>query len=157
MSAVFRIFHILSNIVSDMSFFRDLGRILSQESNAGANEAVPDLTFHQVSTDAELDKAYAASMEKPVVLFKHSATCPISSMARRRIKHLQDANDPPVYEVVVQSARSLSQKLAEDLGIRHESPQVILLHKQSPVYDTSHHLINVEDIRDAAAQAQQAE
>lgn len=140
-----------------MSFFRDLGRILSQEGKGGEDDAPPDFTFHRISTDVELDQAYTASMEKPVVLFKHSATCPISSMARRRIKHLQDANDPPVYELVVQSARSLSQKLAQDLGIRHESPQVILLHKQSPVYDTSHHLINVEDIRDAAAKAQQAE
>ncbi len=140
-----------------MSFFRDIGRILSQESQQADNGTTPDLTFHPLSTASQLEEAFAASMEKPVILFKHSATCPVSAMARRRIKHLQDANDPPVYEVVVQSSRSLSQKLAQDLGIRHESPQVILLHKQSPVYDTSHHLINVEDIRDAAAQAQQAE
>ncbi|MEM8487673.1 MAG: bacillithiol system redox-active protein YtxJ [Bacteroidota bacterium] len=140
-----------------MSFFREIGRILSQESNREDNDTTSNLTFRPLSTAMELEEAFTASMEKPVILFKHSATCPVSAMARRRIKQLQEAGDPPVYEVVVQSARSLSQKLAQDLGIRHESPQVILLHKQSPVYDTSHHLINVEDIRDAAAHALQAE
>ena len=140
-----------------MSFFRDIGRILSQEGKQEDNANTPNVAFHPLKTESQLEEAYAASMTEPVVLFKHSATCPISAMARRRIKHLQDSNDPPVYEVVVQSARPLSQKLAQDLGIRHESPQVILLHKQSPVYDTSHHLINVEDIRDAVAQAKQAE
>ncbi len=140
-----------------MSFFRDIGRILSQEGNKEDDANTMNAAFHPLDTESQLEEVYAASMHNPVVLFKHSATCPISAMARRRIKHLQESDDPPVYEVVVQSSRALSQKLAQDLGIRHESPQVILLHKQSPVYDTSHHMINVEAIRDAAAQAKQAE
>lgn len=132
-----------------MSFFRDIGRILLQEQESGIDVPSSDIVINNLGSEDALAAALDRSLSEPVLIFKHSATCPISAMARRRILHLHEEGDPPVYEVVVQSARPLSQKLEQDLGIRHESPQAIILHKQAPIYDASHHFITVEDIRSA--------
>ncbi|MFK7843826.1 MAG: bacillithiol system redox-active protein YtxJ [Rhodothermales bacterium] len=140
-----------------MSFFRDMGRFLSQEQEQGENTPASPVALHGLKDEDQLAKAFEMSDSEPVVIFKHSVTCPISSMARRRILHLNDNEDPEVFELVVQSARGLSQKLEQDLGIRHESPQVIILHKQTPIYDASHHLISVDEIRAVITEATEAE
>ena len=52
-------------------------------------------------------------------------------------------------EIVVQEARSLSDLVARETGIRHESPQVILLRNGEAVWNTSHHGITAESLREA--------
>ena len=140
-----------------MSFFRDIGRILLQEEKSEHQTPSSNMEINVLNSEEKLEEAFAHSMNEPVVIFKHSMTCPISAMARRRILHLDETNDPPVYEVVVQTARPLSQKLEQDLGIRHESPQAIVLHKQSPIYNASHHMISVEEIRAITEQASETQ
>lgn len=140
-----------------MSFFRDMGRFLSQEREFGENTPATKIMLHGLKDEDQLAQAFEKSNNQPVVIFKHSATCPISAMARRRILHLNDDKDPEVFELVVQSSRRLSQKLEQDLGIRHESPQVIILHNQTPIYDASHHLISVDGIRAAINEVSEAE
>jgi len=95
-----------------------------------------------------LEQILNHSKTAPVLVFKHSLTCPISTGAYSRIiegiegvlvKH-------PVYIVIVQKDRDLSNSLAEALGVEHESPQLILIKDRQAVYDTSHGGILVEDI-----------
>ena len=52
-------------------------------------------------------------------------------------------------EIVVQDARSLSGLVARETGIRHESPQVILFLNSEAVWNTSHHGITAESLREA--------
>ena len=52
-------------------------------------------------------------------------------------------------EIVVQEARSLSDLVARETGIRHESPQVILFRNGEAVWNTSHHGITAESLREA--------
>lgn len=100
-------------------------------------------------TEEELAAAVACSNEQPIVLFKHSATCGVSFRARREIEHLTETTDPPVYEVVVQHARALSSLIAERWRIRHESPQVIVLHRGEPIFSASHRRVTAQALRDA--------
>lgn len=100
-------------------------------------------------TEADLAAAVAHSNKVPVVLYKHSATCGVSYRARREIEHLIEATDPPVYEVVVQHARALSSLIAERWHIRHESPQVIVLHRGEPIFNASHRRVTAQALRDA--------
>lgn len=44
----------------------------------------------------------------------------------------------PVYFVDVLAQRPLSQRIAVALGIRHESPQAIMLQAGTPVWHASH-------------------
>lgn len=84
------------------------------------------MAFLPLETEADLQQAVADSFEKPVLIFKHSGTCHISAAAQASLNHLTPA-DPVVYRLVVQHARALSNTIAQQFRIRHESPQLLLL------------------------------
>lgn len=104
-------------------------------------------TVRPIHTEADFEQVLQHSAEKPVVIFKHSIACPISAWAKRNVEELTAPGDPPVYEVVVQHARPLSNLIATRFGIRHESPQVIVLHEGHPIYDASHYHVRPDAIR----------
>ncbi len=106
--------------------------------------------FFPLETDAALEEALERSSQEPIVIFKHSTTCGISAGARRRMQALTDDTDPRVYELVVQRSRALSQTVADTFGIRHESPQALVVRDRSVVYHTSHMSIQADRIRSAA-------
>lgn len=98
--------------------------------------------FVEICSIEDLQSALAESGEDPVVLFKHSVTCPIS----RDVLELVSAIPATVYMVVVQRARSVSDEIEEITGIRHESPQAIVVLDGSPVYSASHYDVSPERI-----------
>lgn len=90
------------------------------------------------------------SFEKPVVFFKHSTRCSISSMALSRLESDWDipAEDViPVYLDLI-AYRNLSDKLASDLKITHQSPQILMVKDGVCIYNASHSQIYVEDIKE---------
>jgi len=98
-----------------------------------------------------LEAAIAESRERPVLLFKHSRTCGISAEALDELhEHVErNANHPghASYKVItVQSHRRLSDSAAERLGIRHETPQAILLRDGRPVWNASHFRITADEL-----------
>ena len=74
-----------------------------------------------------------------VVLFKHSPSCAISWAAEKQVKKFI-ANNPsvPVQTILVRQDRELSRQVAQFTGIRHESPQVIVMRRGVVVSDASH-------------------
>ena len=58
-------------------------------------------------------------------VFKHSTACPVSARAADEVQAMD--SDLPVYWVNVREQRSLSNWIAARYGVRHESPQLILL------------------------------
>src|SRR5687767_8384274 len=91
---------------------------------------------------AALEAAIAESRERPVLLFKHSRTCGISCEALDELQsHLAEAADgaKAAYRMItVQSHRRISDEASARLGIRHETPQVIVLRDGAPVWNASH-------------------
>ncbi|MDT8368504.1 MAG: bacillithiol system redox-active protein YtxJ [Longimicrobiales bacterium] len=72
--------------------------------------------------------ASALESSGPLLLFKHSTTCPISSVAAREVARFAEAHpDIAVRRVLVIEERSLSNEVAEATGVPHESPQVIFI------------------------------
>ena len=82
-----------------------------------------------------------ASQEQPVILFKHSATCPISSNAKAEMEAFMQTSAIPVYMVVVQEQRSLSNEIASGLDIIHHSPQAIIVWNGNSAGSVSHYKI----------------
>lgn len=107
-------------------------------------------SFRTLSTEEDLENAFARSEREPVLLFKHSSRCSLSARAYREMQRLDDAEDPPVYHLTVQEARDLSNAVEERLGIRHETPQAILLSKEKALFDASHHDVTAQNVREAA-------
>lgn len=130
----------------DMNRF--LKRFLGDASPAdGAGEVRGG--FSPLESESDWTRALEHSRREPVIIYKHSATCGISSGARRRLQELGAAGDPPVYEVVVQHARPLSNSIAAILGVRHESPQAIVVHEGLAVFHISHGSITPDRLRAA--------
>lgn len=101
--------------------------------------------FTPVSDSQELETLFKLSHERPVVLFKHSLTCPISSAAYKEMSEVS----ADVSLIVVQSAREVSNKVASLTGIRHESPQAIILRKGRAVWNVSHWRITRSAVEEA--------
>lgn len=106
--------------------------------------------FHPLTTTNDLEAALARAEDEPIVFYKHSATCSLSTRTQREVATLDRASDPPVYRVVVQKARAVSNAIAERFAVRHESPQVLVIHDDTVLHDASHTRIALDDIRTAS-------
>jgi len=94
-----------------------------------------------------LDKLQAAIDEsriRPVLLFKHSTTCGISAGVFRDVKMV----DGEINIIVVQTDRAISNEIERQTGVKHQSPQAIVLKDGIPVYHASHYDITVDDINE---------
>lgn len=98
--------------------------------------------FNKINSIEELEEVFAKSSEKPVALFKHSTTCPISMSVYQEVQNV----DGEINLVVVQSARNVSNEIAARTGVRHESPQAIVLKDGKAVYHASHYDVTAEDV-----------
>ena len=98
----------------------------------------------------DLDQLFADA-SGPVLLFKHSPTCGTSAMAHEEVSDLL-AGAPigaRVGLVLVQAARPVSNAVAERFGVRHESPQVLLIQGDRVVWQASHFGVTADAIREA--------
>ncbi len=90
-----------------------------------------------------------------VLIYKHSPLCGISFRAREEVERYVSGMDAvPVYIVDVIRQRPLSRYIAEQLQIRHESPQAILLHLGMPVWHDSHSRVTAQILAEAITKAQ---
>ncbi len=104
-----------------------------------------------LSDVTELDAAIAESQTRPVLVFKHSRSCGISCEALDELRtHVDRAGAGAAYKLItVQSHRHVSDEVAARFGIRHETPQAILLRDGQPVWTASHFKITAHQL-DAA-------
>lgn len=87
-----------------------------------------------------------------VVIFKHSARCPISRAARSEVERfVQEMPEIPVYWVDVIHNPAVSRQIAERAAIRHESPQSIVLRAGTVVWHASHYDVTKAALRDNLA------
>jgi bacillithiol system protein YtxJ len=99
---------------------------------------------------AGLDAIKSKSVEQPQVIFKHSTRCGTSSMVKNR---LEKSTVPPAIDfhfLDLVTYRALSNKVAEEFGIEHESPQILLIKNGQCIYDESHYGIFIDDIMEKA-------
>ena len=94
-----------------------------------------------------------ASHEQPVLIFKHSTTCSISAAAKGKIERqwADSGLELPIYYLDLLRFRPLSAQIAEQFGIRHESPQLLLIQDGECTYDASHMAIKLADVKAAVA------
>jgi bacillithiol system protein YtxJ len=110
-----------------------------------------DLELKPLRELAELEQVINDSHTKPVLLFKHSYTCGISAEALDELRaHLDEqlAGRAAVrYAMVtVQTHRELSNAIARKLGVRHETPQAILVRDGRAVWSASHFRVNAAEL-----------
>ena len=104
----------------------------------------------EIQTLAEWEELLQLSRQKPVLLLKHSTACPISAGAWKQFQsHLQHADPRIEYRFVkVIESRPVSNRIAEDLQVQHESPQAIFIKNGQAVWHDSHLAITVEKLEE---------
>jgi bacillithiol system protein YtxJ len=82
------------------------------------------------------------------VIFMHSTRCSVSMMAKKRFEQEWDSipEGTPVYFLDLISFRDISNKIAEQFNVHHESPQMLLIKNGECIYETSHGEISAEDL-----------
>jgi len=91
------------------------------------------------------------SKTRPQVIFKHSTRCSISSMVKSRLDRNIQPEDSDFYFLDLIRYRSISDKIAEDFAVSHESPQVLLIRNTECVYEESHSGIDMDEIAEQIA------
>ncbi|GKV66388.1 general stress protein [Sporosarcina sp. NCCP-2331] len=108
--------------------------------------------MQEISTTEEWDEILDQSNEKPVLMMKHSSTCPVSASAFSAFQRTE--TNLSKYYLIVQKSRPLSQEIERELQIRHESPQLFLLKDGKAVWKASHYAIMEPSITKAIQEHQ---
>lgn len=95
--------------------------------------------MQEISTTEEWDEVLDQSNDQPVLIMKHSSTCPVSAAAFAAFHRTE--TDVSKYYLIVQKSRPLSQEIERELEIRHESPQLFLLKDGKAVWKATHYSI----------------
>ena len=92
---------------------------------------MPNTPYQLLKSPQDIDELLKPGAGRHLV-FKHSLTCPVSHAAFREFERFL-ATAPPagthVGLIEVQNARPASNRVAEVTGVRHESPQALLVEK----------------------------
>jgi bacillithiol system protein YtxJ len=100
----------------------------------------------------QLQEIVRESHEQPVLIFKHSTSCSISAAAKGKIeRQWADAGlaDTKLYYLDLLRFRPISSEIAEQFGVRHESPQLLLIRDGECQYNASHMGIRLSDVKSA--------
>lgn len=98
----------------------------------------------------QLHEIEERSKEVPCIIFKHSIACSISALIKHRLESQWDIDDSQIdtYFLDIFRYRALSNLIAEEYGVRHESPQLLMIHHGKCVYHNSHLNISVDDLKE---------
>ena len=110
-----------------------------------------NMKWNELISEEQLQHIKERSFERPQVIFKHSTRCSISSVAKSRLEKWQPNEDFDFYFLDLIGHRSLSNKIAENFFVHHESPQVLVIKNGECVYDESHLGISLQEILELAA------
>ncbi len=119
--------------------------IASEDACVPVLKLIMKARFKEINSTEKLDELFQQSNEQPIVIFKHSLTCPISAGVYQEISNA----DADINLVVVQKARNVSTAIADKTGVRHETPQAIVLKDGKPIYHASHYDVTAADVEDS--------
>jgi bacillithiol system protein YtxJ len=97
------------------------------------------MSWKTLNSVEQLEEIKTESYQRPVLIFKHSTRCSISSAAYDRLERNGDIlQNASIYYLDLIQYRNVSNAIATVFGIEHESPQVLLIKNGVCVYDGSH-------------------
>jgi bacillithiol system protein YtxJ len=109
------------------------------------------MNWIDLNDEQQLHTIKELSNVKPQLIFKHSTRCSISSMAKSRLERTAQPDGVDFYFLDLLKHRNISNKIAEDFLVHHESPQILLIKDGACVYDESQSGITMDEIVEQAA------
>ena len=112
-----------------------------------------DFSWEELKDSEALRQYVEKSEQVPVLFFKHSTRCSISSMALSRFEEKWDTNeDCKLFFLDLLQFRPVSNLLADLTNVEHQSPQVIVLFNEEVIYTATHSAIDAKDIHELLQQ-----
>ena len=108
------------------------------------------MNWNKIITIEDLENVKNESNTIPILIFKHSTRCSISSTALDRFerawaKNLENKNVKPYYLDLIAN-RDISNTISKQFSVQHESPQLLLIKNGESIYDESHYDISLDDV-----------
>lgn len=109
----------------------------------------PSFPWNKLESVEQWEALKAKSEEKPVLIFKHSTRCSISIMALNGFERNWDQSKSEIelYYLDLIAFRPVSNQIATDLNVLHQSPQAILLYKGNVLYEATHQGIDARKVQ----------
>lgn len=110
------------------------------------------MEWNELVSPDQLDMIREESKKNPVLIFKYSSRCSVSQLALDRLerKWSEKAKDIKPYFLDLITYREVSNRVAAQFEVEHESPQVLLIRDGNAIYDSSHFDIEFGEIVAAA-------
>jgi bacillithiol system protein YtxJ len=92
------------------------------------------------------------SAQQPVLIFKHSSRCNISRASLDRLERKWDSAEMAhvkPYFLDLLSFREISNQLADQFKVEHESPQVLVIADGKSILNLTHFQIDYDSIKNA--------
>lgn len=116
------------------------------------NESISrtSMNWKELTQEESLKEIQEASNQKPIFIFKHSTRCNISAMALSRLERAWKEDELPntdAYYLDLIRYREVSNAIESVFGIRHQSPQALVISGGKCVHETTHMGISYNDIK----------
>lgn len=122
-----------------MSFFKNIF--------GNNNESQENPSFWKnLDNEKDLKKIIEESHHKKVVIFKHSTRCFISKTVLKSFEKevLRENPEADFYYLDLLKFRNISNALTEQFGLRHESPQLLVIQNGKLINNGSHQAISTQ-------------
>ena len=110
------------------------------------------MNWIKLESENQLTEIQQKSHSENVLIFKHSTRCSISRAALDRLERSwnpEEIKNVQPYYLDLITHRTVSNQIAENFDVEHQSPQVILIKGGQAVYDRSHFDIDFKSIKEA--------
>lgn len=105
--------------------------------------------WKNITSQEDVATILSASVNRPQIIFKDSVTCGISQFAKERLIQgnnlLIETADFNYLDLL--TYRSVSNFIAKELNVIHQSPQIIVIKDKKVVFRDSHHSIEPKKIQ----------
>lgn len=121
-----------------------LEKKLGQETGVSATA----VRWIKLETELQMEEIKSNSNQKLQLIFKHSTRCIISKMALKQFEKEYDfADQMDLYLLDLLQNRDISNQIATNYDIQHQSPQLILIQNSKVIYNVSHENIEASTLK----------
>ncbi|MGZ0017480.1 bacillithiol system redox-active protein YtxJ [Yeosuana sp. AK3] len=117
-------------------------------NSSSETEAKKELPWKALTSLNQLDDITSKSIIKTQLIFKHSTRCGISKMVKNQFErdYTFSEQEFDLYYLDLLNYRDISNALASQFNVFHESPQLLIIKHGLAVANNSHGAINDLDL-----------
>lgn len=109
------------------------------------------MNWQEITSIEDIQKIKELSQERKVMIFKHSTSCGISNRVLSELEidwREEETHNLKIFYLDLLAHRDVSNAIADDFNIRHQSPQILMIENGVCYFDTSHWNIKFDLVKE---------